>query len=67
MKVQSIEDHITELKDYKNRHTKECTKVSSQDRIITELRDKITKRDVEVQEYRALKERCRMLVHGNGN
>ena len=65
MIVESIEDCIVEIKDYENQCTKECTKVSSQDRIIAKLSDKLSKSDVEVQEYQALKERRRILVCSN--
>ena len=54
--IESMEECIAEVKDYQEKHTKECDKVSHQDKEIIELCDKLSKRDVEAQEYRAMKE-----------
>ena len=56
--IESMEDCIVELKDYKNQHTKECAKVSCEDKAIIELRNELSKSNV----HQALKERRRILV-----
>ena len=64
-KAESMEEYIEELKDCENWYTKERAKVLGQDRIVSELRDIISKSKAEAQEYQALKERYRILVCGN--
>ena len=63
--VESIEDYIEELKDFKDRYTKECSKVSYRDNVINELSNELKKNNNKLKEYCALKEFRRRKFLGN--
>ena len=64
--VESMEDYIEDLKDFKDRYIKECSKVSHRDNIINELSDELKKNDKELKEYHTLKEFHRRKYLGDG-
>ena len=64
--VESIEDYIKDLKDFKDRYTKECSKVLHRDNIINKLSDELKKNNNELKEYRAWKEFYRGKFLGDG-
>ena len=53
--VESMEDYIEDLKDFKDWYIKEYSKVLHRDNVINELSDELKKNNNELKEYRALK------------
>ena len=64
--VESMEDYIEALKDFKDMYIKECSKVLHRDNVINELSDEIKKNNKELKEYRTLKEFHRRKYLSNG-